>query len=77
MSFKIDPIWGTQAKRAILHSCLAKKFEISYASSFDCLSKLGCTYVYMFSNSISVNLACLQSMSYLCSNMHFWTRRFT
>ena len=59
----------------ILVTC--KKFEITYASSFNCLSKLGCTYVYMFSNSISVNLAYLQSMSYVGSNMHLWTRRFT
>ena len=67
----LDPIWGTQAKRAILHICDLQKFEKILCLFLNCLSKLGCSYVYMFFNSISVNLACLQSMSYLCSNMLF------
>ena len=53
----------------ILVTC--KKFEISYASLFVAwVSLVAHMYIYVF-NSISVNLACLQSMSYLCSNMHF------
>ena len=53
----------------ILVTC--KKFEISYASLFVAwVSLVAHMYIYVF-NSISVNLACLQSMSYLCLNMHF------
>ena len=44
-----DPIWGTQAKRAILHSCHLQKIWNILCFSFCCLSKLGCTYVYIFS----------------------------
>ena len=52
----IDPIWGTQANRAILHTCHMQKFEISYASLLiGWVSWLN--ICYMIFSSISVNLA--------------------
>ena len=74
---EIDPIWVPQAKRANLHTCHMQKFDIHYA--YLLIAWVFWLHIYLY--DIFFNkcepLLWLQSMTYLCSNMHFWTRRFT
>jgi hypothetical protein len=76
----IEAVWiltpyGELKQREQLHTCCMQKFE-NLCFFINCLSSLVAHMLICFYFNKCEPMLVLQSMSYLCSNMHFWTRRY-
>ena len=71
------PYMGSSSKESkVAWTCIVLHWNI-LCLLFNCLRSLVVhAYEYFFLNQCDL-LTCLQTMSFLCSNMHFWNRKCT